>query len=274
MPQVENAVEDGVVVGTVPGERIPVGRSGGGFAGAVGAEWAKLWSLRTPCVCLLAGALLTAVFTFYYGSIARINDKPVQPLGNAPVASVMLGQFAVIVLAMVVVTSEYGTGSIRTSLLWVPVRHRVQLAKALVAAGVAFAAGSAFSVLGMAVARVPFRGHASFEVAEAAGQTLATGLYCALVAVLTVGAAFALRTAAGTLCAVFVLISALPTVCTGLGGPFLLAVNDHLPQTSGGHFMLGADGGPYPRPVGLLILVAWTVAAHLIGRFVLRRRDA
>ncbi|MDA5281688.1 ABC transporter permease [Streptomyces sp. NPDC054904] len=279
MPHVESAgVGAGARAGTAgetgPEERSAGGPAGGGFAGAVGAEWAKLWSLRTPYVCLLVGVLLTSVFTYYYGSIARINDKPVQPLGNAPVSSVMLGQFTVIVMAMVMVTSEYGTGSIRSSLLWVPVRHRVQLAKALVAAGVAFAAGIAFSVLGMAVARIPFGGHASFDAAQAAGQTLATGAYCALVAVLTVGTAFAVRTAAGTLSAVFVLVSVLPSICTGLGGPFLLAVNDYLPQTSGGHFMLGAAGAPYPRTVGLLITVAWTVAAHLAGRLVLRRRDA
>ncbi|WP_324605276.1 ABC transporter permease [Streptomyces sp. NRRL S-237] len=248
--------------------------SGGGFAGAVGAEWAKLWSVRTPYVCLLVGVLLTGVFTYYYGAIARINDKPVQPLGNAPISSVILGQFVVIVLSMAMVTGEYATGSIRTSLQWVPVRHRMQLAKAVVAAAVAFAAGTLFAVLGMAVAWVPFSGHAAFDPGKAASQTLAMGLYCALIAVLTVGTAFALRTAAGTLSAVFGLVSALPTICTGLGGSFLLAVNDHLPQTAGGHFMLADGDAPYPPGTAILIMLAWTAAAHLTGRFALRRRDA
>ncbi|MFJ4861833.1 MULTISPECIES: ABC transporter permease [unclassified Streptomyces] len=255
------------------GEAAAPAPSGGGFAGAVGAEWTKLWSIRTPYACLLVGVLLTAVFTFYYGSIARINDKPVQPLGNAPVSSVILGQFVVVVLAMTVVTSEYATGSVRTSLQWVPVRHRLHLAKAVVAAAVSFAAGVLFAVLGMAVARAPFRGHATFEPGKALSQALAMGLYCALVAVLTVGVAFAVRTAVGTLSAVFGLISALPTICTGLGGPVLLAVNDLLPQTAGGHFMLADGDAPYPPAAALLIMLAWVAAAHLTGRFVLRRRD-
>ncbi|MET9604182.1 ABC transporter permease [Streptomyces sp. NPDC006512] len=271
MPSVRNIQNVPPARNASPARNVP---AGGGLAGAVAAEWAKLWSLRTPYVCLLAGTLLTVVFTFYYGSIARINDKPVQPLGNAPVSSVMLVQFVIVVLAMLMVTSEYGTGSIRTSLLWVPVRHRVQLAKSLVAAGVSFAAGVLYTVLGMAVAWIPFRGHASFDASEAAAQTLAVGVYCALTAVLTVGAAFALRTAAGTLSAVFVVLSVLPSMCTALGGPFLLAVNEYLPQTSGGHFMLGSGSGPHPPSVGLLIVVAWTAATHLAGRFVLRRRDA
>ncbi|MFJ3965564.1 ABC transporter permease [Streptomyces sp. NPDC090036] len=247
--------------------------SGGGLAGAVRAEWTKLWSVRTPYVCLLAGILLTGVFTFYYGSVARINDKPVQPLGNAPVSSVVLGQFVVIVMAMAMVTGEYASGSVRTSLQWVPLRHRVQLAKAVVAGAVAFATAVLFAVLGMAVAWAPFRGHASFDPGKAVSQTLAMGLYCALIAVLTVGASFALRSAVGTLSAVFALVSALPGICLGLGGPFLLAVHDGLPQTAGGHFMLADGDAPYPPAAGFLILLAWTAAAHLTGGFVLRRRD-
>ncbi|WP_404952826.1 ABC transporter permease [Streptomyces sp. 147326] len=249
------------------------GTSGGGFAGAVGAEWTKLWSVRAPYACLLAGVLLTGVFTFYYGSIARLNDRPVQPLGNAPVSSVALGQFVIVVLAMSTVTAEYATGSVRTSLQWVPVRHRMQLAKAVVAAAVAFTAGVLFAVLGMAVAWAPFRGHAVFEPAEALSQVLAMGLYCALTAVLTVGLSFTLRTAAGTLSAAFVLISVLPSMCTALGGPFLLTVYDYLPQSAGGHFMRAGDDAPYPTAAGFLIVLAWTAAAHLAGRAVLRRRD-
>ncbi|MFJ5811170.1 ABC transporter permease [Streptomyces sp. NPDC093093] len=245
-----------------------------GLTGAVRAEWSKLCSLRTPYICLLVGVVLTGVFTFYYGSLARINAKPVQPLGNASVSSVVLGQFVIIVLAMTMVTGEYVTGSVRTSLLWVPVRHRMQLAKSLVAAVVSFVAGVVFAVVGMAVAWIPFRGHASFDLFQATGQALTQGAYCALVAMLTVGAAFALRTAAGTLSAVFVLVSFLPSMCTALGGPFLLAVDDYLPQTSGIHFMLGKAEGPYPSPVGILIVAAWAAAAHLAGRAVLGRRDA
>ncbi|MFI1284252.1 ABC transporter permease [Streptomyces sp. NPDC020858] len=245
----------------------------GGLVGAIGAEWTKLWSVRAPYACLLAGLLLTGVFTYYYGSLARINDKPIQPLGNAPVSSVVLGQFVIVVLAMTTVTGEYATGSVRTSLQWVPVRHRMQLAKAVVAAVVAFAAGVLFAVLGMAVAWTSFRGHAVFDPATAISQVLAMGLYCALTAVLTVGVSFALRAGAGTLSALFVLIFALPAMCTALGGPFLLTVHDYLPQTAGSHFMLADGRAPYPTVAAILIVLAWTAAAHLAGRFVLRRRD-
>ncbi|MET9918430.1 ABC transporter permease [Streptomyces sp. NPDC006435] len=248
--------------------------TGGGFRGAFAAERTKLWSIRTPYVCLVTGLVVTGIFTFYYGSIARINDKPVQPVGNASVSSVVLTQFALVVLAVTMVTSEYATSSVRASLLWVPVRHRVQLAKALLSALVGLVAGVVFGVLGIALAWGPFRGHADFELSEAVSQILAMAVYCALIGVMAVGVSFALRTAAGAVAVLFFLISALPSMLVGLGGPVLLAINDYMPQTAGGHLMLGDGSAPYPAAVSLLILVAWTAAAHAAGAWVLRRRDA
>ncbi|GAA2268081.1 ABC transporter [Streptomyces ruber] len=246
----------------------------GGFAGAIASEWTKLFSVRAPYLCLLAGLAITAVFTYYYASIARINEHPVQPVGNAAASSAVLVQFAVVVLATVAVTSEYSTGSVRISLLSVPRRHLIQAAKALVAAVVAFVAGTMFAVLGTAVAWVAFDGRASFEAGPGLLQVLAIGLYQALVAVLTVGVAFATRHPAGSLSILVTLLWALPSVLLGLGGPALADVNDHLPHGSGEHFMRLGAGSPYTPATAVLIVAAWAATAHLIGLYVLRRRDA
>ncbi|MEU9800370.1 ABC transporter permease [Streptomyces sp. NPDC051000] len=268
MSAVENTVD-------IPSPGRPTTRVGaGGFIGALAAEWTKTWSVRAPYICLTAGAAATGVFTFYYASIARINDVPLQPVGNAPVTSLLLVQFAIVVLAMTAVTSEYATSSVRASLLWVPVRHRMHLAKTVMAAAVAAVAGILYGVSGIAVAWTPFRGHATFDPAKAAVQVLTMALYCAAVAVLTVGVAFALRASAGVLTVVFVLLSAIPSVLTGLGGEVLLTINDYLPQTAGTHLMRGEPGAPYPPAVAALILLSWALAAHLAGRAVLRGRDA
>ncbi|MFF3432534.1 ABC transporter permease [Streptomyces sp. NPDC002602] len=254
--------------------RMVSGHTGGGFVGAFTSEWTKLWTIRTPYVCLLVGLIVTAIFTFYYGSIARINDKPIQPVGNASVSSVILTQFALVILAMTMVTSEYSTSSVRTSLLWVPVRPRVQLAKALLSALVGFVTAVGWAVLGIALAWGPFQGHASFELSKVAYQTVAMGVYSALICVMTVGVSFALRTAAGAVAVIFFVVSALPSMLVGLGGPVLLAINEYMPQTVGGYFMLGDGKAPFPDAVSLLILLVWAVVAHVAGLFVLRRRDA
>ncbi|MEU2512941.1 ABC transporter permease [Streptomyces syringium] len=248
--------------------------SGRRFRGAVAAEWTKLWSVRAPYICLAAGLLATGVFTFYYGSIARINDHPVQPVGHAAISSTVLVQFAVVVLAMLTVTSEYTTTSMSSSLLWVPLRHRVQLAKALVTALVFFSAGTLFAAVGTAVAWGPFSGRASFDADETAGQAVAVGVYYALIAVMTVGVSFATRHAAGALTVLFTLLWALPSTLVGLGGPALLAINDWLPHSAGDSVMRGGAGTPYGPATGILVLLAWTLAAHLAGLYLLRRRDA
>ncbi|GHA92024.1 ABC transporter permease [Streptomyces termitum] len=242
------------------------------FPGTVGSEWGKLWSVRSAGLCLLAALVVTGVFSYYYGAIARINGHPVQPVGNAAASSVVLVQFAFAVLAMVAVTSEYTTGSIRATLLWTPRRHRVQAAKALVAAGVAFSGGTVCAVLGTAVAWGAFDGRASFDAGTTARQVLAVGVYQALVAVLTVGVAFAARHPAGALAVLVSLLWAVPSTLLGLGAA---TVVDGLPYGAGGHFVsAGAGGAPYGPVTAVLIVAAWAAAAHLAGRYALHRADA
>ncbi|MGW4896688.1 ABC transporter permease [Kitasatospora sp. NPDC004240] len=250
------------------------GRLRGGFAGALAAEWTKLWSVRGPSLCLLAGLALTCMFTFYFASIARINERPPQPVGNAAAASAVVTQFAVVVLATVAVSGEYSTGTVRASLLWVPRRLRVQAAKALVTGAVAFLAGAAFAAVGTAIAWGAFDGRATFDTGTTVAQVLAVGLYQALVAVLTVGVAFAARHAAGALSALATLLWALPSVLVGLGGDMLAAVNDRLPYGAGDHLMRVGDDAPYPAVTAVLVVAGWAAASNAIGLYVLRRRDA
>ncbi|MFD3871841.1 ABC transporter permease [Streptomyces sp. NPDC058623] len=214
------------------------------------------------------------MFTYYYAAIARINGNAVQPVGNAPAASTVLAQFAVVILATISVTSEYSTGSVRASLLWVPRRHRVHVAKAVVVGGVAFIAGIGFAIVGMVVAWGGFGGRASFEAGTTLTQILAIGGYQALIALLTVGVAFVTRHAAGALSILTTLLWALPSMLLGLGGPTLAAINDHLPHGAADHFMFIGTEAPHSAVTSVLIVVAWAAAAHLIGLYVLRRRDA
>ncbi|MGW4689853.1 ABC transporter permease [Streptomyces sp. NPDC004244] len=252
----------------------PGRRPAGGFAGELASEWTKLWSVRAPYLALLAGLVITGVFTFYYASIARINDLPVQPVGNAAAASAVVTQFAFVVMATVAVTSEYSTGTVRATLLWVPRRHRVQAAKALVVGAVAGVGGAAFAAAGTAVAWGAFQGRASFTAGTTLGQVLAIGVYQGLVAVLTVGVALAARHPAGALSVLAALLWALPSVFLGLGGDILAAVNDRMPYGAGDHLMRVGGTAPYSSATAVLIVAVWAAVAYSVGLYVLRRRDA
>ncbi len=253
---------------------------GGGLPGAVAAEWTKFWSVRATWWCLVTGTVLMSCYGTLSAIAQRLGDKPQAAHTITLGGGFYLTQFAVIALATLFVTSEYTGGGIRSTLLWTPVRARVVLAKAAVLAPVLFAYGVLLACAGMALATAVMSGHGlptSFE----AGFTTASGMggYFALVGLLCAGIGWALRSAAGTLVSVIVLLVPLPLIVASLGLPEAVP---YFPGIAGVNAMVEAGqpnpitmtAAPYPPWVGLAICAAWAAAALLVGGVVLRRRDA
>ncbi|WNI18151.1 ABC transporter permease subunit [Actinacidiphila sp. ITFR-21] len=105
---------------------------------ALRSEWTKIWSVRSTMWTL--GVMLVLVI--------GINLLIVVPIANSSDTSVpvlapglfglLLGQLAVITLGVLVISSEYGTGMIRTTFTSCPQRSRVLAAKAIVFFAVSF----------------------------------------------------------------------------------------------------------------------------------------
>ncbi|MGI5153133.1 ABC transporter permease [Plantactinospora sp. CA-294935] len=255
--------------------------SGGGLPGAIASEWTKLWSVRSVWWCLLSSVLLMAATA---GQLAiyvangntddePANDRGVLAVGRIAVDAVELTQFAVIALALLVITSEYSSGTIRTTLQWIPSRARLLLAKSAVVAAVTFGTGLLLGGLGAAVAAPVLGEWGRFELGETVGYALGLAGYLALIGLFTLGLGAALRSAVGTLVTVFLLLAIVPaTLRLPDLGP-LNAIADALPGSAGLHFLRG-ESDPYPAAAGLLIVAGWAVAALLAGLAVLRRRDA
>jgi ABC-2 type transport system permease protein len=252
----------------------------GGLSGAVAAEWTKFWSVRATWWCLVTGAVLMLGYSTLSG-IAQHYDG--EPLGAHTIAlggGFYLAQFAVIALATLFVTSEYASGGIRSTLLWTPVRARVVAAKAAIVVPVLFAYGVLLSCAGMALASAVKDGHGLPTSVEAAFTTASgMGGYYALLGVLCTGIGWALRSAAGTLVTVIVLLVPLPLIVASLGWADLMP---YFPGIAGVNAMVEAGQpnpitmtvAPYAPWAGLAICAAWTAAAVLTGTTILRRRDA
>jgi len=237
------------------------------------AEWVKLWTVRATWWCLASSLALMGSTAFLLGNdfaydlehpdqqAVRDTTDTVQSIVEPAAASVALAQFALIAMAMLVVTSEYSTGSIRATLRAVPIRGRVLLAKAWVAAAVAFAAGLVLAAAGLFAARLGLRDYAVVDAGDAVAVALRMAAYLALVAVFSVGMGAALRSAVGTLSAVLVLL-------VGLSMLIPEPVADYLPGVAGGTFVADGDAS------AALIMMAWTGAVLAAGYAVLRRRDA
>lgn len=237
-----------------------------GLRPAFAAEWTKLWSVRSTYWCLAASVLLTGGVSVL-AAMKVVDDArhvagaaQTAPAGGVAADGAQLGQFALIALAAFVITVEYASGSIRTTLQADPRRGRMLLAKALVIGLVAFAAGIVLGIVGNVAAHVTLGDHGTGSAADVAMSTFRIAAYVALVGMLTVGVGAALRSAAGVLTTVFVLLVGLSLFSVG-------EVSRYLPAIAGMEYTHGND-------VRALVVLAWTAAALIAGRMVLQRRDA
>jgi ABC-2 type transport system permease protein len=186
----------------------------------------------------------------------------VAPAGTIAVLALGFAQLAFLALAMLVMTGEYSTGTIRATLTWIPARGRLLLAKSVVVAVVTFAAGTIAGLVGALVA-VPLGAGGGFV-----GQSLAIGVYLAVLGVFAVGLGAVLRGPVVTLVVLLMLVVVLPPLLQLPDNAVLNAIADGLPGVAGNQFLLGESD------FGLLIVTAWAVAAFVAGRRELRRRDA
>jgi len=247
----------------------------------IAAEWTKLWSLRSVWWTMLAGLLVTAATALQlaiYAGNSNTNDDPTDNAGVVTVGSIVIGsveliQYVVLALGLLVITSEFTSGTIRTTLQCTPSRGRMLLAKAAVTGAVTFLLGLLLGLAGAVVAWPMLGDWGRVPAAGTFVDVVAVATYLALVAVLALGLAAALRNAVLTL---IVLITLLMVVPLSLQEPkieLLDRIADAFPGVAGTHFMTG-DTGPYPAAVGLLLLAGWAVGALALGRSALRRRDA
>ncbi len=242
---------------------------------AIGAEWIKLWTTRTVWWALLAALLLMAAGAAQYALYAENGDLDaglmrdgLVPAGSIAVLALSLAQLAFVALAMLAMTSEYSTGTIRATLSWVPSRGRLLLAKSVVVAAVTFVAGAVTGVVGAVVA-ASLLGNFGGVLSSASK----IGVYVALLGVFAVGLGAALRGPVVTLVVLLMFVVVVPPLLQLPDLAVLNRIADGLPGVAGNHFLLD-DTDPYPPVVGLLILTAWAVAAVVLGRREMDRRDA
>ena len=200
---------------------------------------------------------------------------------------IYLSQAVAAIFAVLAIGGEYGTGMIRVTLAAVPRRATVLAAKAATVTGLVLAAGG-IGVAGAALAgRLILPGH-GFTAAHgypllalgdgpvlraAAGSVL----YLALIAMLSLGVAAAVRDSALAIGIVLGLLYLIPVIATAVGANGWHRHLEQLaPMTAG--LAIQATTGLRSLPLspwsGLGVLAAWAAAALLAGRLVLQVRDA
>jgi len=205
------------------------------------AEWTKLRTQPSAYWALLTTVILVVGFGIGY-SLLRVARPP----HGAAIASfdpaaislsgVQLAQIAVGVLGVLLVTSEYATGLIRTSFAAVPRRLPVLWGKAAVLtaaiAAVSLPAAFAAFVSGQSILN---RQHLSVSLSHpgVTRAVIGSALYLAVVGLLGLGLGALLRSAAGGIAVLFALLYGLPLAAGFLPGTMATDVTKYLPATAG-----------------------------------------
>ncbi|QIB47570.1 ABC transporter permease [Streptomyces aureoverticillatus] len=196
-----------------------------GFAHAARMEWIKLRSLRSTAWALLltvAGMVAIGVVTMANTKVPSADKAAAFDPTNNVLAGVALGQLVVGVLGVLVVTGEYTSGSIRSTLAAIPDRRTLLTAKAAVYGTLTLLVGEAVVLVTFFAGRaaladgVPRPGIGDPGVLRA---VLMSGAYLGLIGLLGIGIGALTRHTASAIATLVGVTFVLPAVIGGISGP-------------------------------------------------------
>jgi ABC-2 type transport system permease protein len=273
-----------------PAVGVPAAPAGGhrdthrvSFPRAVRSEWIKLVSLRSSWITFAAavvaivglGALISYVTNNHWAHMPPQEQAHFDPVARS-LGGVDLAQLAVGVLGVLVVTGEYATGMIRSSLMAVPRRLPVLGAKLVVFAVSTFALTLPSAFLAFLAGQRLLGTHGTtLGAPHVLRSVIGVALYLTVVAALAVGLGFLLRNTAGGIATLVGLLLVLPGIAHLLPDTWQTHVLPYLPSNAGaGVFAVQPEPGMLGTWSGFAVFCAWAVAALVGGAVVLRRRDA
>jgi ABC-type transport system involved in multi-copper enzyme maturation permease subunit len=255
------------------------------LASAVSSEWIKIRSLRSTWWTLLAtvlfvaglGTLFSAVHAHQYNH-GNIDFELIRDPTQVSLRGIFLGQLAIGVLGVLVISGEYTTGMIRASLTALPRRWPVLAAKGAVLGVLVFvvaeAATFAAFLLGQA-ALASTHVQASLSTPGALRACFGAGVYLTIIGLLGVGLGFVLRTTAGGIATLVGVVLILPLLAQALPSPYAADVTKYLPLSAGTQIIsTHLDPSGLSPWAGIGVAAAYAAVALAAGLYVLRRRDA
>jgi ABC-type transport system involved in multi-copper enzyme maturation permease subunit len=267
-----------------------VDEPGARFRDLLGAEWIKLWSLRSTYASLSL-IIVSAIGFCVYASLADYRNWPsygadrrsfFDPIRDAfPQQAYLFVLLAASSVGATAVASEYATGLIRTSLAAVPARRALIAAKIMVVAGVmtivgAIAAGSAFAI---SQAILSGRG-AGWSITHpyALRATAASALIVPVVSVVGMGIGALVRNTAATIVTTTAVLLLMPFM-VGTNRHWEAVLNHSLPVMAWERLIelpqFARFDGPYPASVtgAWIVFGAWPLVAAAVALIAVRRRD-
>ena len=264
----------------------PSGRAG--FGGTLRSEFTKIRSVRSTYWTLLVllaisigiGAAICAGTAANWDQTSAADRATFDATQVSIAGLFYLGQLVIVVFGAIVLTAEYSTGMIRTSLTAMPRRVTVYAAKALVFAIVALvvtlvAAFIAF-FLGQALL-ASTHANASLSEHDVLRAVIGSALYVTLCGLFAFAAGAIFRHTAATITSIIGLLFVIPILAHLLPSSWYNDIARWLPDSAGG--AITATVAPQDShlfsPWGqFTVFAVYTAILLIVGGILFRRRDA
>ncbi|MFE2209602.1 ABC transporter permease subunit [Streptomyces rubiginosohelvolus] len=250
------------------------------------SEWTKIRSVSSTTWTLISAFVVTVALGAATGALLNSTFDDLSDTERATFDPTLVSftgmtfsQLAMIVFGVLVVSTEYSSGMIRTSLAAVPQRGTLLFSKVTVAGALALLVGLLTSFLSFFLTQA-LLGDRGIGLGE--GNVLravvGAGLYMGLIAIFSMGVAAMLRSSVLAICVLVTLFLLISNILTLV--PYAKDVIKYFPDKAGMRIMqvvpeaMGSDPTPYGPWAGLGIMVLWVLAAVLGGFLVLKNRDA
>lgn len=295
---------------TIPVSHSASGGTGLSFTGILRSEWIKFRSLRSTKLLLLFAFLAVVgvgtLASWMRGTIVQAlattgADRGSGSVGaptmtidqamtaaseqgfsvyGAPIAGIQLGVLVLGALAVLLISSEFGTGMIRSTMTAVPKRLPAFFAKAIVLVVVSY-------VLTLVAAFVTFL--ISIPIFSNVGVTMSLnmdgvlysilmgGVYVAGVSLAGLSLGTLIRSSAGgimVLVALFFILQIAAPLLTFIPGEFWKYVGQYMPSVAGGRMLEIGDKAAYISPfAGGMIFLGWILLLSVPAIISLKTRD-
>ena len=260
-----------------------------GFGRLLHSEWTKIRSVQSTLWSLLAFVVVAIGFSTLIAAVIEHNwNSPGNHPNHArlltdPTAVIFgaglgLGQLAICVLGVIVITSEYSSGTIRASLLAVPHRIPMLAAKSLVFAVIDFVVSAIAIFVVFFITTAILRSHVSISLSQPGVTRAVIGaiLYLTVLGLFALAVGGLIRHTAGAIAIVIATVIVVPPLVSLIPGTIANHIHGYLPTVAG---QLVAQTSQQPGDVlsgwqGFGVFCLWTVVLLAACGWLLIRRDA
>lgn len=249
------------------------------------SEWTKLISVRSTVWTMVAMVATTIGFGVLISWATESNwakvearQRTVFDATSTSLAGIAFGQLAIAVLGVMVISTEYSTGGIRTSLTAVPNRLRLLTAKSLILLAISLVVGTVTSFVAFFLGQA-FLSKVGIETHLGDPQVLRAvfggGLYLAGSAMFGLALGALLRHTAAAITIVVGALLVVPPFTRLLPGGWGDAVERYFTSNAGQQITaVTQDVNTLSPWGGYLVFTLWWVVIMAVAAWLLQRRDA